>query len=183
MGTRDFSDSVKLSTITDNLRKNNGEICCAICGTKLSSIQECHFDHIFPFAKGGKSNTENCQILCTSCNLKKTDKELDDFLLEEKAKQFLMGENEKIPTQGISTVISSEELDQSQEKMTQDKFNQIIQRFINKEGDIHKVDFGREYNHLPSIHYVKKYYGDLHTLKKPLELKIYQQTGIGTQLK
>lgn len=171
MGIRDFSDSVKLSTITDNLRKNNGEICCAICGTKLSSIQECHFDHIFPFAKGGKSIAENCQILCTGCNLKKTDKELHDFLLEEKAKQFLMGENEKIPTQEISTVISSEELDQSKEKMTKDKFDQIIQRFINKKGDIHKVDFGREYNHLPSIHYVKKYYGDLRTLKKAFEIE------------
>lgn len=171
MGIRDFSDSVKLSTITDNLRKNNGEICCAICGTKLSSIQECHFDHIFPFAKGGKSIAENCQILCTGCNLKKTDKELHDFLLEEKAKQFLMGENEKIPTQEISTVTSSEELDQSKEKMTKDKFDQIIQRFINKKGDIHKVDFGREYNHLPSIHYVKKYYGDLRTLKKAFEIE------------
>ena len=67
MGKRDFSDSVKLSVIKDNLRKNNGEICCAICGIKLLSIQECHFDHIFPFAKGGKSTAENCQILCTDC--------------------------------------------------------------------------------------------------------------------
>lgn len=165
MRARDFSDSVKLNTIKDNLSKNNGEICCAVCGTKLSSIQECHFDHIFPFAKGGKSTAENCQILCTSCNLKKTDKELHDFLLEEKAKQFLMEGTEKIPTQGIITATPSEELDQSQEKMTKDKFDQIIQRFLNQKGDIHKVDFGREYNHLPSIHYVKKYYGDLHTLK------------------
>lgn len=58
MANRDFSDSVKLSTITENLRKNNGEIRCAICGVKLSSINECHFDHIFPFAKGGKSTLD-----------------------------------------------------------------------------------------------------------------------------
>ena len=51
MVKRDFSDSVKLSTITENMRKNNGDICCAICGTKLLSINECHFDHIIPFAK------------------------------------------------------------------------------------------------------------------------------------
>lgn len=166
MGARDFSDSVKLSTITNNLKKNNGEICCAICGAKLSSIQECHFDHKFPFAKGGKSTSDNCQILCTSCNLKKTDKELHDFLLEEKAKQFLMGENYNNLTQGISTVDSSKELSQPQAKMTKEIFDQIIQRFINQKGNIHKVDFSREYNHLPSIHYVKKFYGDLQTLKK-----------------
>ena len=71
MSKTDFSDSVKLGTITNNLRKNNGEIHCAICGTKPSSIQECHFDHIFPFAKGGRSTAENCQILCTACNLKR----------------------------------------------------------------------------------------------------------------
>ena len=56
-------------------RNNNGEIRCAICGVKLSSINECHFDHILPFAKGGKSTVDNCQILCISCNLKKNDKD------------------------------------------------------------------------------------------------------------
>ena len=88
MGNRDFSDSVKLSVITENLRKNNGDICCSLCGKKLSSIDECHFDHIFPVAKGGKSTADNCQILCVNCNLKKSDKEMNDFLLEEKAKRF-----------------------------------------------------------------------------------------------
>ena len=165
MSVRDFSDSVKLSTITDNFKKNNGEIRCTICGTKLASIQECHFDHIFPFAKGGNSTAENCQILCTTCNLKKTDKELHDFLLEEKAKQFLMGESEELAIQEISPIQSSEGTDRQSSKMSKDKFNQIITKFIDRKGDIHKVDFSREYNHLPSIHYVKKYYGDLQTLK------------------
>ncbi len=166
MSARDFTDSIKLSIIKDNLRKNNGEICCAICGTKLSSIQECHFDHILPFAKGGKSTAENCQILCTSCNLKKTDKELHDFMLEEKAKQFFMGESEKSAIQVISPTQLSEDTNKQTDEMTKDKFDQIISSFIDRKGDIHKVDFGREYNHLPSIHYVQKYYGDLHTLKR-----------------
>ena len=65
---------------------------CEICGKKLSSIAECHFDHIEPYAKGGKSTAENCQILCISCNLSKTDKEMKDFLLEEKARRFFAGE-------------------------------------------------------------------------------------------
>ena len=166
MANRDFSDSVKLSTITENLRKNNGEIRCAICGVKLSSIKECHFDHIIPFAKGGKSTVNNCQILCISCNLKKNDKELQDFLLEEKAKQFFAGEVGFMPVQESNTETLPESTEQLQDNMSKDVFDQIITSFIARKGDIHKVDFGREYNHLPSIHYVKKFYGDLRTLKK-----------------
>ena len=90
MANRDFSDSVKLNAITENLRNNNGEIRCAVCGIKLSSINECHFDHIFPFAKGGKSTTDNCQILCISCNLKKNDKELFCFFFQQKILQFFI---------------------------------------------------------------------------------------------
>ena len=108
MAKRDFSDSVKLSVIKDNLRNNNGEICCSVCGVKLLSIQECHFDHVVPFAKGGKSTAKNCQILCTSCNLKKTDKELHVFLLEEKAMQFFMGETEIMPVQETSVNYQTE---------------------------------------------------------------------------
>lgn len=40
MKNRDFSDSVKLGAITEDLRKNNGEICCAICGTNDNDIAE-----------------------------------------------------------------------------------------------------------------------------------------------
>ena len=166
MANRDFSDSVKLSTITENLRKNNGEIRCAICGVKLSSINECHFDHIVSFAKGGKSTLDNCQILCISCNLKKSDKELEDFLLEEKAKQFFAGETGFVPVQESSVESLSESAERPQDSMSKEVFDQIILSFIARKGDIYKVDFSREYNHLPSIHYVKKYYGDLRTLKK-----------------
>lgn len=165
MAKRDFSDSAKLSAITENLRNNNGEIHCAICGVKLSSINECHFDHILPFAKGGKSTADNCQILCINCNLKKNDKELQDFLLEEKAKRFFAGETDLIPVHELNGESLSEGAERPQDGMTKEAFDQIILDFINRKGDIHKVDFGREYNHLPSIHFVKKYYGDLRTLK------------------
>lgn len=165
LANRDFSDSAKLSTITENLRKNNGEIHCAICGVKLSSINECHFDHVFPFAKGGKSTADNCQILCIDCNLKKNDKEMQDFLLEEKAKRFFAGETGLDSAQEPSIESLSESTERLQDGMSKEVFDQIIKDFINKTGDIHKVDFGREYNHLPSIHFVKKYYGDLRTLK------------------
>ena len=166
MGNRDFSDTVKLEVIKVNLEKNNGQICCEICGKNLSSIKECHFDHIHPFAKGGKSTFENCQLLCTDCNLKKNDKELKDFILEEKAKSFLNGsvllelDNEQPSVENVTSVTSKQS-----DAMTKELFDEIIHAFILKKGNISKVDFGREYNKLPSIHYVNQYYGGLNNLK------------------
>lgn len=165
MANRDFSDSVKLSTITENLRKNNGEIRCEACGKKLLSITDCHFDHIFPYAKGGTSTADNCQILCVDCNLKKTDKELNDFLLEEKAKAFFSGSKAPALQQNPPEPNYSNHEEKS-EGMTKDKFDDAIADFIQRKGEIRKIDFSREYNHLPSIHYVRKYYGDLQSLQK-----------------
>lgn len=162
MGNRDFSDTIKLEAIKANLDKYGGKICCEVCGKNLSSIKECHFDHIHPFAKGGKSIYENCQLLCVECNLKKNDKELKDFILEEKAKQFLNGgtliEEQHTPVEDETNV--------SRGEMTKELFDTAIANFIHKKGKIAKVDFGREYNNLPSIHYVRQYYGDLNNLKR-----------------
>ena len=44
---------------------------CAICG-KTFAITEMHGDHIKPWSKGGKTVPENCQMLCTTCNIKKS---------------------------------------------------------------------------------------------------------------
>ena len=162
MSNRDFSDTVKLESIKVNLKNNNGEIHCGICDTKLLSIDECHFYHIVPYAKGGKSILSNCQILCIDCNLKKNDKELKDFVLEEKAKRFLDGNSLNLIQDGnkINKTVSISS------KMTKELFDELIKNFIEKKGDIHKVDFGREYNNLPSIHYVNQYYGSMNELKK-----------------
>ena len=43
---------------------------CTGCGAQ----EKLHFDHIIPVAKGGGSTAENIQILCETCNLKKSDK-------------------------------------------------------------------------------------------------------------
>lgn len=168
MSARDFSDSIKLVVIKNNLEKNNGNILCEICGKKISSISECHFDHIYPYAKGGKSSVSNCQILCNDCNLRKNDKYMEDYLLDKKAKDFLFGETLSNNDVDVKTTFITETENNyfKGKNITKEEFDKCIQGFIDKKGDIHKVDFTREYNHLPSIHYVRTFYGDLNNLKK-----------------
>lgn len=45
---------------------------CAICG-KTFKIEEMQADHKIAWSKGGKTTSDNCQLLCTECNLKKSD--------------------------------------------------------------------------------------------------------------
>ena len=44
---------------------------CKNCGERFD-IDEMEADHITPWAEGGKTNEENCQILCKNCNRKKS---------------------------------------------------------------------------------------------------------------
>lgn len=46
---------------------------CAIC-KKHFDISEMEGDHIIPWSKGGLTNSENCQMLCISCNRHKSNK-------------------------------------------------------------------------------------------------------------
>ena len=43
---------------------------CAICGEEFE-FEKMHGDHIKPWSKGGHTTPDNCQMLCTDCNLKK----------------------------------------------------------------------------------------------------------------
>lgn len=44
--------------------------CCTMCGSSTNL----HFDHDIPFSKGGSSITaKNIQLLCSKCNLQKSD--------------------------------------------------------------------------------------------------------------
>ena len=140
---RDFTDSIKFSVVRDNLEKNNGRICCEICGKELKSINECHFDHIEAYAKGGKSIKTNCQILCSDCNLKKNDKELADFLLDEKAKKFLEGNisdedvlNIKQENDSLNNII---EISAKTGFGIEELKNKIINMFFNGEIDTESV--------------------------------------------
>ncbi len=169
---RDFTDSIKFAVVRENLEKNNGRICCEVCGKELKSINEGHFDHIEAYAKGGKSIKSNCQILCTDCNLKKNDKEFVDFLLDEKARKFLDGNSISKEEFSIQKEIDNlEDTSIELEKMTKEKFDLIVSSFITEKGNITKVDFNRVYNNLPPIKYVYKFYGDFSSLKQEFNLK------------
>ena len=161
MNDRAFSDSVQYAVVKANLEKNDGLIKCEMCGKQLHSISDFHFDHIVPYAKGGKSIKDNCQILCVNCNLSKSDKQLKEFALEEKAKAFLRGET----IRDTKPVVIDKPIAKTPEKMTKEIFDAEIQRFINEKGDIHQIDFSREKNHLPGISYMVKYYGTLNNMK------------------
>ena len=43
---------------------------CALCG-KPFDIKEMHADHIIPWSRGGATDLNNGQMLCTQCNLSK----------------------------------------------------------------------------------------------------------------
>ena len=53
----------------------NGFYTCACCGKKYWSRVNLQVDHIVAMNNGGKSVPENLQILCKSCNAKKSDKQ------------------------------------------------------------------------------------------------------------
>lgn len=58
----------------DAAKNKNGLYMCAKCGKESSNRIPFQVDHIVPLNKGGKTVLENLQILCRSCNAKKSDK-------------------------------------------------------------------------------------------------------------
>lgn len=67
LSIRNFTDSQKRTAY----ERQNGV--CAECG-KHFEIDETEPDHITPWSKGGKTELDNCQILCVNCNRTKSDK-------------------------------------------------------------------------------------------------------------
>lgn len=57
---------------------------CVACGCKLSRAKpRSPMDHIVPIAKGGMNTDENMQILCITCNSKKSIKDNLVFMQEK----------------------------------------------------------------------------------------------------
>lgn len=67
LSIRAFTESQKRAAY----EKQNGV--CAKC-RKHFDINEMEADHITPWSKGGKTVSENCQMLCLDCNRRKSDK-------------------------------------------------------------------------------------------------------------
>jgi len=67
-GPRDFSPKVK----DQEWERAQGK--CRACGIDIGTKAK-HYDHILPFALGGKSELANCALLCEPCHKEKTARE------------------------------------------------------------------------------------------------------------
>jgi hypothetical protein len=66
---------LNIRTFTENQKRESYENqngICPKCG-KHFEINEVETDHITPWNKGGKTISENCQVLCVECNRRKSD--------------------------------------------------------------------------------------------------------------
>lgn len=67
LNIRAFSQSMKRETY----EKQTG--ICPIC-KQYFEIEQMEADHITPWCEGGKTSSENCQMLCKECNRRKSNK-------------------------------------------------------------------------------------------------------------
>ncbi len=67
LNLRSFDDSIKCVVYEEQ------EGICPLCG-KHFEIEEMEGDHKIPWHLGGKTNKENCQMLCCNCNREKSGK-------------------------------------------------------------------------------------------------------------
>ncbi len=67
LSIRTFSDGIKQKVY----ERQKG--ICPICGKRFA-LAKMEADHIIPWSKGGKTDEENCQMLCKDCNREKSDK-------------------------------------------------------------------------------------------------------------
>lgn len=67
LNLRTFSERERITMY----HRQNG--LCAICG-KPFDIKEMHGDHVIPWSKGGITDLSNGQMLCTTCNIAKSNK-------------------------------------------------------------------------------------------------------------
>jgi 5-methylcytosine-specific restriction endonuclease McrA len=55
------------------------DYCCAYCGVQLDAPT---MDHVVPLSKGGTNDIDNIVPACKSCNSRKRDRDLNEFLKE-----------------------------------------------------------------------------------------------------
>ena len=66
LNIRAFDDRMK----REAYERQNG--ICPVCGEHFE-INEMQGDHITPWSKGGKTTADNCQMLCSECNRRKSN--------------------------------------------------------------------------------------------------------------
>lgn len=66
LNIRKFTENQK----REAFERQNGK--CMRCGRKFK-LDEMNADHITPWSKGGKTTSENCQMLCAECNRRKSN--------------------------------------------------------------------------------------------------------------
>ncbi|ELF1060233.1 DUF262 domain-containing protein [Campylobacter upsaliensis] len=79
LSLRAFSDSVKRAVYEKQggvCANSDGHIKGVKCPNEKQKldIEQMEADHITPWSKGGKTEKENCQMLCVECNRRKSDK-------------------------------------------------------------------------------------------------------------
>lgn len=62
-----------MTTELKNRIKERDSYTCQICGKYMPDCVGLHIDHIIPVSKGGKSVESNLRVLCSVCNLRKSD--------------------------------------------------------------------------------------------------------------
>jgi hypothetical protein len=65
-----FDDSQKLTIF----ERDGGKCQGTICGGRFVSNDKWHADHIMPWIQGGRTEVDNGQVLCPTCNLKKASR-------------------------------------------------------------------------------------------------------------
>ena len=70
-----------LSRKKKDLRHHNQ---CPYCGIEFDVFSNVHADHIYPLSKGGLEVEENLVLVCSSCNLKKGNLTLREFIIKFK---------------------------------------------------------------------------------------------------
>lgn len=66
LSIRAFSEGQKRTVLTQQGGK------CKMCDKEIS-LDEAEGDHIDPWSEGGKTELDNCQVLCKPCNRRKSD--------------------------------------------------------------------------------------------------------------
>jgi len=61
--------------------KRENQVCRSCCMPVADN--DIHFDHVIPWSKGGPTEESNIQLLCGTCNRKKSDKYEEQYLIKE----------------------------------------------------------------------------------------------------